>query len=110
MDLPSIATEYTLTPTGTDLDTRNISSFCVRVQRRGLDQWALLSHGQIWNGTDWQYDYPAHEQDKDFSRLCLRDLKTAGGCKTAGHCCRCRKDLGAMAGGEEPCAGAGPAT
>lgn len=77
MDLPSIATEYTLTPTGTDLDTRNIISFCVRVQRRGPGLWALLSHGQIWNGSDWQYDYPEFEQDADFGRNCLRDLQTA---------------------------------
>lgn len=77
MDLPSLATEYTLTPTGTDIDTRNIISFCVRVQRRGPDLWALLSHGRIWNGTDWQYDYPEHEQDADFARQCLRDLRTA---------------------------------
>lgn len=77
MDLTSIATEYLLTPSGTDLDTRNIQSFGVRVQRRGPDAWALLSHALIWNGAEWQYDYPADEQGADFRRLCLRDLKTS---------------------------------
>lgn len=77
MDLPSLATEYTITPTGTDIDTGNIISFCVRVQRRGPDLWALLSHGQIWNGSEWQYDYPADEQDADFGRQCLRALPDA---------------------------------
>ncbi|GAA1772283.1 hypothetical protein GCM10009712_20390 [Pseudarthrobacter sulfonivorans] len=77
MDVTSIATEYMLTPSGTDLDTRSIRSFGVRVQRRGPDLWALLSLGQIWNGTEWQYDYPADEQDAAFRRLCLRDLNTS---------------------------------
>lgn len=47
------------------------------MQRRGPHLWALLSHGRIWNGTDRQYDYAAHEQDAGFPGSACRDLQTA---------------------------------
>ncbi|MET4144251.1 hypothetical protein [Arthrobacter sp. UYCo732] len=77
MDLISLATEYTLTPSGTDLDSPGVRPFSVRLQRRGTDLWVLLSHGQAWNGTEWEHDLPADEQDAGFSRRCLRNLQTS---------------------------------